>query len=150
MRGLQYVFACVVTFEILIFFFRRTCIIIIILNLLFDGLTYLLLVTSVCLAASIWLLGHPRSDRHVSNLRHPDCCCRQAGKIHNVPKIGVEFRLKSNNRTRRKHTYTFWQSIEHSYRSPSKAIVFQSAQSTDTGMVYNTSSGRRRSRPRTI
>ena len=35
---------------------------------------YLLLVTSVCLAASSWLLGHPRSDRHVSNLRRPDCC----------------------------------------------------------------------------
>ena len=32
------------------------------------------LLTSVCLAASIWPLGHPRSDCHVSNLRHPDCC----------------------------------------------------------------------------
>ena len=31
-------------------------------------------VTSVCLAASIWPLGHPRSERHVSNLRRPDCC----------------------------------------------------------------------------
>ena len=30
-------------------------------------------VTSVCLAASIWPLGHLRSDRHVSNLRRPDC-----------------------------------------------------------------------------
>ena len=33
-----------------------------------------LLVTSVCLDASIWTLGHLRSDRHVSNLRRPDCC----------------------------------------------------------------------------
>ena len=33
-----------------------------------------LLLTSVCLAASIWPLGHPRSDHHVSNLRRPDCC----------------------------------------------------------------------------
>ena len=72
------------------------------------------LLTYVCLAASIWPLGHPRSDRHVSNL--------------------------TINRTRRQDTNTFWQSIEHSYRSPSKAIVFQGAQSTSTGMVYNTGS----------
>ena len=42
-------------------------------------LGYVLLVTSVCLAASSWLVGHPRSDRHVSNLRRLDCCI-QAGK----------------------------------------------------------------------
>ena len=33
-----------------------------------------LLLTSVCLAASILPLCHPRSDLHVSNLRRPNCC----------------------------------------------------------------------------
>ena len=35
---------------------------------------------------------------------------------------------------------SFWQSVKHSYRSPSKAIVLQGAQSTSTRMTYNTSS----------
>ena len=38
------------------------------------AIDYLRLLTSVCLAASIWPLGHPRSDRHVNNLLRPDCC----------------------------------------------------------------------------
>ena len=58
---------------------------------------------------------------------------RPAGKIHNGPQIGVDIRLKLNN-TRRQHMYTFWQSVEH---SPSKAIVFQGAQLTNTSMIYN-------------
>ena len=61
---------------------------------------YLLLLTSVCLAASIWPLGHLRSDRHVSNIAVQTVVeSGLAGKIHNVPQIGVEFRLKSINRT---------------------------------------------------
>ena len=78
------------------------------------------------------------SDRHVSNLRRLDVVeSGPAGKIHNVLQIRVKFRLKSNNRTRRQHMYTFWQSNEYSYRSPSKAIVFQGAQSTNTSLMYN-------------
>ena len=45
-------------------------------------------VTSVCLVPSSWPLGHPHSERHVSNL----CCptvveSRPARNIYNVPQI---------------------------------------------------------------
>ena len=43
-------------------------------GILQNGLESGNLLTSVCSAASIWPLGHPHSDRHVSNLRRPDCC----------------------------------------------------------------------------
>ena len=56
--------------------------------------------------------------------------------IHNVPQIGVQFRLQSNKITRSQHAYTFWQSVEHSYKS--KVIAFQGDQSTNTSMLYNT------------
>ena len=36
--------------------------------------------TSVCLGASIWPLGHPCCNLHVSNLRRQDCCLIQAGR----------------------------------------------------------------------
>ena len=42
--------------------------------------------TFVCLAASNWPPGHPRSDHHVSNPHRPDYYCTQAGsEDHNVP-----------------------------------------------------------------
>ena len=45
-------------------------------------------VTSVCLVRSSWPLGHPHSDRHVSNLSHPTVVeSRPAGNIYNAPQI---------------------------------------------------------------
>ena len=45
-------------------------------------------VTSVCLVPSSWPLGHPHSERHVSNLRCPTAVeSRPARNIYNVPQI---------------------------------------------------------------
>ena len=73
------------------------------------------------------------------------CCiiCKNLCQTFSILFINGHTQFLAIICTSLQHTNSFWQSVKHSYRSPSKAIVLQGAQSTSTRMTYNAGSSPR-------
>ena len=77
-----------------------------------------------CSVASSW---HLLSYLHLGNLHYLHCCCIQIGREDQQCSLLKCLSSCDLNRTRIYHTYMFRQSIEHSYSSPSIAVIWERA-----------------------